>query len=336
MRLLILTQKVDIDDGVLGFFHNWLEKFAQRFEKITVICLEKGEHKLPNNINVFSLGKENGGPRLKYLFNFYKYIWRKRKEYDAVFIHMNQEYAILGGLFWKILGKKIFLWRNHKMGSFFTAFACKIADAVFYTSPFAFVARFKNAKIMPVGIDTKQFKSQISNLKSQNTILSLGRIDPVKNVHILIKALKLLNNFSADIYGSGEGEYYNKLKKEAGGLAVFHGDVPNYKTPEIYNQHEIFVNLTPAGSFDKTILEAMACGCIPVVCNKSLKNILGDKLLFKEGDTRDLAEKIKYVLNLSDLEKENYRNKFIRYVKTEHSLDKLAGDLNAIIKKYGN
>jgi len=32
MKLLILTQKVDIDDDVLGFFHGWLEEFAKNVE----------------------------------------------------------------------------------------------------------------------------------------------------------------------------------------------------------------------------------------------------------------------------------------------------------------
>ena len=58
MKLLIITQKVDINDPVLGFFHRWLEEFAKHYEFVTVICLEKGEHRLPENVKVLSLGKE--------------------------------------------------------------------------------------------------------------------------------------------------------------------------------------------------------------------------------------------------------------------------------------
>jgi len=56
MKLLIITQKVDINDDNLGFFHRWLEKLASRFEKLSVICLAEGEHHLPSNVAVFSLG----------------------------------------------------------------------------------------------------------------------------------------------------------------------------------------------------------------------------------------------------------------------------------------
>ena len=57
MRLLILTQKVDINDDILGFFHRWIEEFAKRCEKVIVICLQEGRHDLPSNVKVLSLGK---------------------------------------------------------------------------------------------------------------------------------------------------------------------------------------------------------------------------------------------------------------------------------------
>jgi hypothetical protein len=60
MKLLIITQKVDINDPILGFFHRWIEEFAKHCEKITVICLYKGTYNLPNNVKVLSLGKEEG------------------------------------------------------------------------------------------------------------------------------------------------------------------------------------------------------------------------------------------------------------------------------------
>ena len=148
MKLLIITQKVDINDDVLGFFHRWLEEFAKHCEKITVICLEMGEYKLPENVKVLSLGKEECVSKLKYLWRFYKYIWQERKKYDAVFVHMNPEYVVLGGLFWKILGKKISLWYTHKNVDLKLRIAEKFPNIIFSVSKESF--RLKTAKLLVV------------------------------------------------------------------------------------------------------------------------------------------------------------------------------------------
>ena len=166
MKILICTQKVDKNDPILGFFHRWLEEFAKNTEKLTVICLEKGEYNLPENVKVLPLGKKNletgfplGNPvsKLLYLIRFYKYIWRERQNYDAVFVHMNPEYVILGWAYWKILGKKIALWYVHKYVNLQLRLAEKFADKIFTASPESFRLPSKKVEIMGHGIDIEKF-----------------------------------------------------------------------------------------------------------------------------------------------------------------------------------
>mgnify|MGYP001569677115 FL=1 len=120
MRLLILTQKINKSDPILGFFHNWVLKLSEKFESIIVVCLQKGEYDLPSNVKVFSLGKEEGRSKLKYIFKFFHLCFFSSFKYDAVFVHMNQEYVLLGGLFWKILNKKVFMWERIRKSSIIT------------------------------------------------------------------------------------------------------------------------------------------------------------------------------------------------------------------------
>ena len=50
MKVLIITQKVNAADDVLGFFQYWLWEFWHKKEvekPITVICLERGVHDFP-------------------------------------------------------------------------------------------------------------------------------------------------------------------------------------------------------------------------------------------------------------------------------------------------
>ena len=369
MKLLILTQKVDKNDPILGFFHRWLVEFAKHCEQVTVIALGVGEHDLPDNVRVFSLGKEKhlrdaekvrssalegeelrkrsdlGNfkrsvleeqlQKIKYVIRFYRLIWRERNNYDTVFVHMNQEYVLLGGLVWKFLRKKVTMWRNHQKGNILTNIATILSDKVFCTSKYSYTARFKKTVIMPVGIDTSLFKRDETIVRTPNSILFLGRISPVKNVHLFIEALTLLDErgvaFAASIYGdpsARDAVYYKRVRNlaaplEEKGRITFHKGVPNTETPALYLQHDIFVNATLSGSFDKTILEAMACERLVIACNDSLKDILPAEFIFKEGDAESLAEKLKRALMSALDEKEN-TGKTARAQALKHDVSILA------------
>ena len=274
MKLLIVTQSIDEDNPVLGFFVNWVREFAKHYEKLTVICLEMGEYRLPVNVKVLSLGKEKKHSRLRYIAQFYKYIWQERKNYNAVFIHMNQEYVLLGWKFWKLWGKKIFLWRNHAKGSFSTRMAVLLSDKVFCTSPSSYTARFKKTQIMPVGIDTDFFKPDPTVSRERNHVLFLGRISPVKKVLEFIDWVKD-KGFVATIAGpilAEDKEYGELVLKSLTPKIKYIGSVTQDETLRLYQSHETYVNFTPAGSMDKTIIEAAACGAKLEVRNPDLKD----------------------------------------------------------------
>ncbi len=334
-NILIITQKVDLNDTVLGFFHQWLMEMSGQFDQISVICLEKGEYNLPDNISVYSLGKESGVSQLKYLINFYKLIISLHKKYNYVFVHMNSEYVILGGLLWKVLSKKIFLWYNHKVGGIKASLAGMLSDRIFYTSSYSYFAKNKKSEIMPVGIDTNVFK-KTNKVIQGNKILSIGRISPVKNIDVLIQAVQYLDeegfDFSVDIYGDvldRDIDYFNNLKNKAKNLidkkkVRFLPGVTYDKIPSVYNQYSLFINLTNSGSFDKTILEAMACEIPLIVCNKSLEGVVPKQFLFEDGDVYDLQYKIEEVLSLDNDSVLVYNKKLRQYVLDSHNLDTLA------------
>ncbi len=338
MRLLITTQKVDKDDDVLGFFHCWVEKIAQRFDFVTVVCLEKGNYSLPDNIKVISLGKEDAPVgRFAYAWRFLKIAIKEKNNYDAVFSHMNPEYICVAGPLWKMWGKKIAIWYNHKIGSWAAKKAFAMADKVFYTSPYAFAASYKQAQIMPVGVDVAKFANNTS-FTNQKRILSLGRISPVKNVDVLVKACQILDeeayDFSCHIYGDAperDKEYYKRVRSMAKMLEkkekiFFYPAVSNEEAAQVYGDYDLFVNMTPSGSFDKTIIEAMAAARLILICNKSLGDWLPDKFLFQDGNAKDLADKIREVFSLEN--KNDYQEKFIEYASSKHSLDSLVDKLS--------
>ncbi len=345
MNLLIITQKVDQNDDVLGFFHGWIREFAKHYEKVTVITLGVGEYDLPQNVRVLSLGKEKINiqysivniifAKLKYILLFYYFIIKYSRDYDAVFVHMNQEYVLLGGPVWKILGKKIAMWRNHYAGSIFTRIAMMLSDKIFCTSKYSFTAQSKKTTLMPVGIDTELFK-KIENKKVENSVLFLARMSPAKKPELIIEALNILRkegvDFTANFYGNPlpvDIPYAESLKEKVkeyklSDFVTFKKGIPNREAPAIYNAHEFFINPSPSGMYDKTIFEAMACENLILTSNLNLKGQIDDMFLFKENDEKDMAKQLKHLLSLDAETKEKYGKILRAHVVKYHGLEYLA------------
>jgi glycosyltransferase involved in cell wall biosynthesis len=287
MKLLIITQVIDTEHPVLGFFHRWVEEFAQHCEHVEVIALHVGKFALPANVTVHSLGKERGAGRLTYLWRFYCLVIGRRHAYDHVFVHMNDEYIVLAGLWWKLRKKTVTLWRNHYVGHWYTYVACMIANRVWYTSQASYTAKFSNAVAMPIGIDTKLFTPASNAVRPRGSFLYVGRITASKRVDSLLSAFaevyRQRPETTLTIVGPSDGEtYLQELKQYAQIHALpvrFIGSVPWQTLPTYYSNHELLINLSPPGMFDKVLGEALACGCDVVTTNTDLVSILKQRVL---------------------------------------------------------
>jgi glycosyltransferase involved in cell wall biosynthesis len=340
MRLLILTQIVDVHDTSLSFFHSWIEELSHHFDSIHVICLKEGEHHLPANVQVHSLGKEDGTSRIKYVIRFFRYIWQLRHEYDVVFVHMNQEYIVLGGWLWRLMGKKVTMWRNYHSGNFFTDVAAFFCNKVFCTSAFSYTARYKKTTLMPVGIDMEAF-SPNGVIQAPNSILSFGRIAPSKRIEVFIEALSILAKqgleFTADIYGDAlpkDESYLLKLQElvqsfELKDHVSFFPGVPIREASRIFAAHEIFVNASPSGMYDKMIFESSASGSMTVASSGDWARIADAHLSF-DGSAQELAEKLRALLELSPNAKAKLREHGLELARSQ-SLSTLGEKLSAAL-----
>lgn len=343
MNLLIITQKVDADDDVLGFFHGWIEKFSEKFELINVICLQKGNYSFSNNVSVFSLGKEEYQSKIKYIYRFYKYIFSLRHKYEVVFVHMNIEYVFLGGLFWWMMGKKIALWFAHKKGSFLRKIAVILAHRVLSVSKESFAGSDdKKFRAMGHGINTEIFKcasfdSRPNRLKK---IVSIGRISPVKGYDILLAAIHHLvyqlneKGFVVELVGAAANaedvKYIEHLKDSINQLkigenVVFKGSLANNKILPVLCSADVFVSMQCIGGAGKSFLEAMSCGIPTVVCTPVFNQYLGEaqNLFFYNGTDKNLADKLQKCLNLSVENRIIYSQLLRKIVAEHHNLDNL-------------
>ena len=350
MKLLIITQKVDINDDNLGFFHRWLEKLASRVEKLYVICLAEGEHHLPRNTTVYSLGKERGYSKISQLFRLQKFLFKNLPETDGVFVHMCPIYAVASWPLVKIFKKRMILWFLHRNVNWKLKLAEKCVDRILTASEES--CRLKNRKKIEVvghGIDIDFFKP-LPGAKYQISdnfrIISVSRISPIKNLPTLIKTVSILVNKKniKDIeikiigtpLGKDEEEYKKELKEDVDklykltptgekppGRINFLGGKPHRKMAEIYQQNDLLINLSPTGGMDKVVLEAMACAIPVLVSNRTFKEDFGnyaDALIFQERDPQDLAQKILDLRNADIVAIGDYLRK---QVVRRHNLDNL-------------
>lgn len=272
MKLLIVTQAVDQGDSDLGFFVRWIQEFAKHAERVEIICLKEGEHAFPANVRVHSLGKEKGVSRIKYILNFYTYLWRLRNNYDAVFVHMNPEYVILGGAFWRLSGKRIALWYTHKSVNLKLRLAERLVDIIFTASKESFRLKSKKVHVMRHGIDV-DFFSPDPSIARGDWALSVGRLMPSKR-HDLAIQRAAQEGRTLRIAGEGpERAHLEALAYELHASVQFLGALTQAQLRDEYRTAAYFIHTSETGSLDKVVLEALACGLKIVTNDPALKSL---------------------------------------------------------------
>jgi glycosyltransferase involved in cell wall biosynthesis len=340
-----MTPRIDEEHDLLGFIATWVNKLAEKVEKLYIICTGYGKADLRKNIEVHSLNeKSNKLTKAKY---FIKLMFSILPKVDVVFCHMYPEFTLMVAPFAKMFRKPIVTWYAHRHVNWKLLIAHSLASKMITASKEGL--RIQSSKVIVTGhgIDTERFKPVINlNVKEKDRIiiLSVGRISPIKDYETLIKAADLLvneedmRNLKFIIVGGvpmkSHVKYYEKLREMVSELELenyvkFMGFVPFKNITDYYYQSDIFVNLCPTGSADKAVLEAMACGKPVIVCNETYRSLLrpyDNICMFKYKDFKDLTTKLKELITKKSLWTEigeQNREQVIKYHSLTHFLDLL-------------
>lgn len=105
-------------------------------------------------------------------------------------------------------------------------------------------------------------------------IISFSRIDKNKNIILLIKALAWLKEkYTLKILIVGDGEELKNIKQTAvdygvNDMITFLGYVDKFEEKvRLLSNSKIFISCSKGEGFPVSLLEAMCCGCVPVVSN---------------------------------------------------------------------
>ena len=178
-------------------------------------------------------------------------------------------------------------------------------------------------KVIPWGIDLNTFKivseknvlkKKLGIPKDSFIITSIRSITEFYRIHEIVKAIpkilnfhKNMNMFFIFVAGYLDSYYFGQIKELIRKLNIsqniqtFDRFLSPKKVSDLLNISNIVISIPPSDSVPISILEGMACGCIPVVSNtfgtKELSDNSKFKLVFTTGKAIDLTEKLIDIIN---------------------------------------
>ena len=346
MRLLLFNLATDADDPILGFTTRWIQALAKRVEFIHVITMRAGRIEVPENVRVYSVGKEKGYSEPRRAVEFYRYLFRVLREdrIDACFSHMIPIFTVLAAPVLKVKKIPIVTWYAHPSLTWVLKLAHHLSDRMVASVATAYPYRKDKLVVIGQGIDTDLFCPDGSPPEEPPMILCVGRLSPVKDHPTLIRAAALLRErlkkpFRVVILGGPAGpkdEPYvrslHRLVEELNlqDIVSFHPPVPQSALPNWYRRCTVLVNMTPTGSGDKVVCEAMACGRPCLAANEGFRETMGeyaDALLFPHGNAEALVERLLWLLCLPPDERRHIGTLLRNRVIVLHSLNNLVEKL---------
>ena len=354
MRVLMLTQKIDRHDDVLGFTHDWAAALAARVEHLYIVALETGDYDLPPNVTVESMGKEAGRNRPGRLLGFYRGLLRHIGQVDAIFVHMIARYALLAAPVAALYGRPITLWYVHRIPGPELKLAVPLVKHIATAHATTFPLPSDKVRVLGHGIDVNTFAPGEKLPADPPMVVSLGRLSPIKRHETLIRAAARLRDQYGDpparyaIVGGAVPDRFPDYKDTVlaeidrlrlGDRVTLWGPVPAEGVAAVFHEASVAVNFSPPGSFDKAALESMLCGVPTIVANPAFDALLGehaDLLRIPAGDdVNGLAQRLRDLLALTPEARRAIGLQLRERTAAAHSLDGLMDRLVALMASDG-
>jgi glycosyltransferase involved in cell wall biosynthesis len=268
--LLLLTQVMDQEHQVLGFFVSWVRQLASFGNPITVVCWAKGRcDDLPPNVEILVLPK---GKWLRW-FRLWKLSFVRRHEFGTAFVHMIPPVAAALGWWWRLLGFRVVLWYTHGYVPFSLRITECFAHRLLTATDESLRLETSKKRVTGHGIDLTLYHP-VAGIQRKAILLSAGRISARKDQMSLLLAANLIHQrwpslvFQVVIVGepcTPEDETYLQTLKQfvkdhaLEQIVRWEGKKTGAELLTAYSKAAVFVSTSNTGSLDKVVLEAMAC-----------------------------------------------------------------------------
>ena len=175
---------------------------------------------------------------------------------------------------------------------------------------------------IPCQLITKNY-----GLEKDGYILFLGRIVPEKGITYLIDAYKQINTAKKLVIAGGasdSAEFFEELKQRAKDdeRIIFTGFVQGQILEELYSNAYIYALPSDLEGMPLSLLEAMSySNCCVVSDIPECVQVVEDKaVIFKKGNTNDLAEKLQYLCHNPQIV-DTYKQNSATYITNRYNWD---------------
>ncbi|MBS1742136.1 MAG: glycosyltransferase family 4 protein [Bacteroidetes bacterium] len=189
----------------------------------------------------------------------------------------------------------------------------------------------------------KTASRQKTGVSGTYSFLWVGRLDPVKNPMVVLRAFQEYLHVNTDarlymIYQSGsEINRVEKIiseNKELKAAVKLVGKIAHDELEYWYSAADFYISGSSREATNYSLLEAMACGCIPIVTDiPSFRKITGEGesgLLYPAGNVAALVQIFK---NLHAINREQFSAEVLHYFKTNLSFKNIADDTIRVIEQ---
>lgn len=177
----------------------------------------------------------------------------------------------------------------------------------------------------PRGVRPELFFPRPESTPSDDqTIITTRSLKPIYAhadiIHAVRSLVDIMPGVKYKIAGAGQSrQYLEKMVQQAGlkSHVEFLGYVPNVKLPDRLREADVYVSACVEDGVSMSLLEAMACGVLPVVPNIEPNQIWiqdgVNGLLFHPGDHLSLVQKLHEALSNASLRK-NAREHNVKFI----------------------
>jgi glycosyltransferase involved in cell wall biosynthesis len=305
VRLLIINYVVDDNHAALAWQAQVITELAKRCKYIVVLTERHGSFECPSNVNVYQFKRRpffipgRIGGRILNNYQILK-VCRENK-IDACFVHMAHKWSYLSWPARTMMRVPALLWYAHGNVDWTLKLAIKSVAKIVSSTPEGCNVKTSKLKVIGQGIDVKLFG--IPEVRKMERMVYIGRISERKQVLTMVSALASarLNcaELGLDLIGPTltkmDVQYLTKVYEATESYKLcqevsYQGHVAISAIPALYSEYFLHLNLSATNSMDKTVLEALACGCPVLTSNPAFKSLLeGYPEMFIDSLDHDLV-----------------------------------------------